>query len=763
MGPTEIAPDGSFSFEVTNLTAPFYLQAEGAVGGQSYKLHSYAASDGTANINPLTDLAVAAAARVNDPAEVFSNPLTNPITSDSLAKAIADIQTMLQPLLTAYSASADFLSGDYKANHTGLDGMLDIVEVSINTANGEVVINDKIQNEQLAAMTTTTIVQPTDAISSTEATKSVNVTTDLQEIASFLSMFATELNKGPILTIADLEPYYATDFGLDDGRNRTQSINETLENMSDCINCISSISGVAIKEKKDNDDYIITAVPHMSDGIIYTNMEWTVTNSEDDTWKFKGNSYKSDITEVAPHLGKYVDSNGSASFITGIRFDIEDPGNLDLQSAIITGPGLPVGGIEMAKESTGIVGMDPVNWADYKWEFYHVYPLSDATIEAMPEANLTYTIVIKDTTEADVETRTVTLPKRPFKLSEMTSDHFIKVSGIPNHNTSSLQLGGKTLSFTYAKPIAYQVAGMNIEVGYSASSGWDVTEKGLSPNETSGSIVTLGLPEGSVVGGGWLRADVWDMYGRDVFVEWQFSPTSSTPFEGSQPPVESPAIVGTWYGGNTASRPIYVMTFFADGTYIMADDDDSSTNTDPNNPICQPGIEHGTYTWKPDTGAFSAKPTLTDTNGECGFSTGDDSPATANVTISGDIMTQDMGDSGGVNQLTRLVPDSGNPIVGTWYAGNPGSRDGFSVGIFFEDSTYVIADDGAQAGMEHGAYTWDPATGAFTASASLADSNGDWGFNNTSSADNVTATISGDTLTHTYPGEGVHTATRLVP
>lgn len=33
LGPTEIAADGSFSFDVTNLTAPFYLQAEGTVGG----------------------------------------------------------------------------------------------------------------------------------------------------------------------------------------------------------------------------------------------------------------------------------------------------------------------------------------------------------------------------------------------------------------------------------------------------------------------------------------------------------------------------------------------------------------------------------------------------------------------------------------------------------------------------------------------------------------------------------------------------------
>src|SRR3989338_4099388 len=67
-GPTEIGSDGSFSFDVTGLTAPFYLRAQGSVVGTSYDLYSATtASSGTANINPLTNLAVASAAGVSDP------------------------------------------------------------------------------------------------------------------------------------------------------------------------------------------------------------------------------------------------------------------------------------------------------------------------------------------------------------------------------------------------------------------------------------------------------------------------------------------------------------------------------------------------------------------------------------------------------------------------------------------------------------------------------------------------------------------------
>lgn len=657
LGPAEIAADGSFSFDVTNLTAPFYLQAEGTVGGQGYKLHSVAMSDGTTNINPLTDLAVAAAAGVNDPAAVFNDPLANSISPTNLNKAIADIQAMLQPLLTAYSANPDFLSGSYTADNTGLDGLLDVVAVSINTANGGVSINDKITNTQIGATTTTAIFPPPDPISSSEANQSLSVPTDLQEVAVFLLSFATTFNKGSSLQTTDLDPYFAAGFGIDDGLNRTQAIQDWMESASGCDNCISSISGVSIKEKKDNGDYVITAVFYTSDGSIYPGVEFTVTK-EDNTWKFRGNSYKSSI-DIYPITEKYFDSNGKESSVA---------------------------------------------------------------------------------------------------------------SGIPDHNTNSLHLDGGTLSFNYIKPTAYQIGEINMEVGYWGTGGWDTTEKGLSPNETSASIVTLGLPDGFILGGGWLRSDVYDMYGRDITVSWQFSPTSTALFDGGGGSTAlKSSIVGTWYGGSLEERPLYVFTFFANGTYMLADDDDSTTNTDPNNPICQPGIEHGIYTWDPATGAFLANPTITDTNGECGFSTGDGLGTTAIVTISGNILTMDLGDHGGIHEVTRLLSDANSSIVGTWYGGTPGQADNLVVLTFFTDSTYVQAQDGvvepgiAQDGIELGTYTWNQETAAFTTSVPLADTIGEWGFNNVLSEDGVTVTINDDTLTITVPGEGIYTGTRLVP
>ena len=57
-----IAADGKYTIDVSGLTAPFMLRADGAVGGRTYSLYSAAASadvNGTINITPLTDLIVA--------------------------------------------------------------------------------------------------------------------------------------------------------------------------------------------------------------------------------------------------------------------------------------------------------------------------------------------------------------------------------------------------------------------------------------------------------------------------------------------------------------------------------------------------------------------------------------------------------------------------------------------------------------------------------------------------------------------------------
>ncbi len=115
----------------------------------------------------------------------------------------------------------------------------------------------------------------------------------------------------------------------------------------------------------------------------------------------------------------------------------------------------------------------------------------------------------------------------------------------------------------------------------------------------------------------------------------------------------SSPIVGSWVIGDTTSADSSaVISFFANGTYLMAEDGP------PGDPNGQDGMERGTYTWNPGTGAFVAT-TLLDTNGQWGLS----NPAggSATVTVTGNTLTYT--DGAGPSVFTRVVAPPLAPSV----------------------------------------------------------------------------------------------------
>ena len=143
----DIAADGSFSFNVTGMTKPYLLKAVGTANGTSYTLYSMAADKGIANINPMTHLIVANAAGTGDPAIIYNAPQTATMQAmaNKLSQAVVDVQTSLNALLQAHnSASVNPISDTYKVDHTGLDGLLDLVKVEID--NGMVIVTNSSTN-----------------------------------------------------------------------------------------------------------------------------------------------------------------------------------------------------------------------------------------------------------------------------------------------------------------------------------------------------------------------------------------------------------------------------------------------------------------------------------------------------------------------------------------------------------------------------------------------------------------------------------------
>ncbi len=140
---TVIASDGSFSIDVSDMQAPFLLKATGTADGVNRTLFSFADKPGTANINPLSGVALANAAGVDDPASVFDKP--DPATigkiKAGMPNAVATLQAKLQPLLAAFNASnVNPVTGTYTADHAGLDAVFDNVKVTLS--NGTLTITN---------------------------------------------------------------------------------------------------------------------------------------------------------------------------------------------------------------------------------------------------------------------------------------------------------------------------------------------------------------------------------------------------------------------------------------------------------------------------------------------------------------------------------------------------------------------------------------------------------------------------------------------
>ena len=137
-----IAGDGSFAVDVTGMKKPFILEGAGTANGLNHKLYSFSNGPDTANINPLSNAAVAAAAGGEDPSEVYRNadPAKLERIKSGLPQATLDLLARLSTLLKRYHAEGqDPVRGAYRADHTGLDAMFDDVKITIENGTLKIV------------------------------------------------------------------------------------------------------------------------------------------------------------------------------------------------------------------------------------------------------------------------------------------------------------------------------------------------------------------------------------------------------------------------------------------------------------------------------------------------------------------------------------------------------------------------------------------------------------------------------------------------
>lgn len=215
-------------------------------------------------------------------------------------------------------------------------------------------------------------------------------------------------------------------------------------------------------------------------------------------------------------------------------------------------------------------------------------------------------------------------------------------------------------------------------------------------------------------------------------------------------PLGAQSIVGAWYFGDTRSDDSGVVVFLDSGHYFHI------VNAAPGDaPGGFDGFERGTFTWNATTGEFTAA-TLYNGDGDLGLS-GLSGLSGLKATVNGDTLRVELPDE--IVTLNRVIGPS--PIVGAWFKGNPAAPSDSLLLVFLLDNTYYMAqadipDAGGQIGIEHGTYTWDRASLAFTSSRSPApyvDTNGTWGLSDLGGPVTVRISADGTTLTATVLAE----------
>ena len=548
-----IAADGKYSIDVTGLTAPFMLRADGTVGGRSYSLYSAAVSsdiNGTINVTPLTDLIVANVAG-QIASSYFASGNFRTLTAADLTAQETALQARLQPILTAagVGASIDLLRSSFAANNTGLDAALDALRVTVDPNTARATILNIIDNQQI-------IDDLASRVDASVIVATSNVTAGLTELRqivngfeAFGTFFATAL---PASNNASLLGLFDSTF-LFDGQNTNGFLSELTSDPKLIGVKFTSISLVPLSMSPA--DAPTTAKVSFQIRFADSTMshegpiEFTV-KKVGSVWKLAGNQRiaQANAFSFARLQDVFVNNVHQPNYIdTGLSFEIQAPTTAGLAAisavvpagagyyAIVTGAGLPgagalyasdfsqTGGSFFAAAGTNYSGSTTPRLSSFG---FNQYPLSDSAIAALGD-NAVYTIKIfhdnatVNTMADDVLLATYTSSpgKRPYLKSELAVASFATFTAPSQAALTTFANTGGTIAAAWTLPTSTQGAkSRQLHYFRSGSAGSDSVSADLASSATSASLTRLSAAAagiGTVQGNG-INLFIEDQFNREL-------------------------------------------------------------------------------------------------------------------------------------------------------------------------------------------------------------------------------------------------------
>lgn len=315
-----IEADGSYEVDVTGLTAPYRLRAQGTVGGKTYQLHSYAESataDTSVNITPFTDLIVANAAQ-QVAASFFESANTTSIEPADLAEQENALQEKLQDVFDALGVGTaiDLLNTSFSADHSGLDAALDVIQIE-STAENIVTITNLIDGTSITDDVTAT--DDNEESLSVDTEKLTTTVSDTVAIADLFNSLSAAYAAG-LPASDDIEDLFSSDFI--DGDN---TLAEFLTDITTDPSMVGiSFASVSIEDIDITNKTATVKFNAVFDGVVDPETEsWLAAKDDTLGWQLRGNQRIVDINELHFHCNEY-DPNDEYEGSCGINVYISD-------------------------------------------------------------------------------------------------------------------------------------------------------------------------------------------------------------------------------------------------------------------------------------------------------------------------------------------------------------------------------------------------------------------------------------------------------
>ena len=225
------------------------------------------------------------------------------------------------------------------------------------------------------------------------------------------------------------------------------------------------------------------------------------------------------------------------TYTTGLNLNIDNKGQQAIGSAVVTGPGLPSGGVTLVNQLSvpnndtntwfAITTTDTLNPAcnggggsncgNNNWN------MSDSSTEIgaiTPGSVYTVKIYSSATGNALVETDTITLPVAPILNTALSTTTFPSIdNGMLSMNGVSVDT---TLTLGWTIPTGFSWNDVNVNVWQNGTSGGAGQSEFVNANSptTAASTGTSTLIVTAPITGGWSFADYWisvnDQYGGQI-------------------------------------------------------------------------------------------------------------------------------------------------------------------------------------------------------------------------------------------------------